>query len=493
MNQAMEAHSQVQGHPLSVPTLAPSTTLRDGKSAAHAGLLERETRRRDRVFRRLLATADVTAGFIAAFVAITQLGPDSLHPAALLVAPGLLIAAKSFGLYDRDELLIRKTTVEELPKLFQLSVMYMLVFWLGDQLLIQGPLGKDQAVGLGALFFVSAFLLRREARKAAGKLTESERVLFIGDERSYRRLRATFDRHGMATRMGGRMAIEDALPAHLEGTGMTMGVEAFIAQAGAHRVVIGPHQLSPQVTFELVQAVRDAGARVSLLPDMLEVTGSNVAFDDIYGTTVLGVRSVELGRSSRVLKRAIDIAGGAVALLLLTPAMATIALAIKLESSGPVFFRQTRVGRDGRRFRIFKFRTMCREAETLKDELRRLNEAGDLFKMADDPRVTRVGHLLRRTSLDELPQLLNVLIGQMSLVGPRPLVVDEDTKITGAHRGRLRLTPGMTGAWQILGSSRVPMEEMVKLDHLYVSSWSPWSDVQILLRTIPYVLSRRGQ
>jgi lipopolysaccharide/colanic/teichoic acid biosynthesis glycosyltransferase len=136
---------------------------------------------------------------------------------------------------------------------------------------------------------------------------------------------------------------------------------------------------------------------------------------------------------------------------------------------------------------------MCREAEMLKDELRRLNEAGDLFKLAEDPRVTRVGRVLRRTSLDELPQLINVLIGQMSLVGPRPLVVDEDTKITGAHRGRLRLTPGMTGAWQILGSSRVPMKEMVKLDHLYVSSWSPWSDVQILLRTIPYVLSRRGQ
>jgi lipopolysaccharide/colanic/teichoic acid biosynthesis glycosyltransferase len=134
-----------------------------------------------------------------------------------------------------------------------------------------------------------------------------------------------------------------------------------------------------------------------------------------------------------------------------------------------------------------------RTFERDKDELRALNEAGELFKMERDPRITRVGRFLRGTSLDELPQLFNVLAGQMSLVGPRPLVVDEDTKITGAHRGRLRLTPGMTGAWQILGSSRVPMEEMVKLDHLYVSSWSLWSDVQILLRTVPYVMSRRGQ
>jgi lipopolysaccharide/colanic/teichoic acid biosynthesis glycosyltransferase len=136
---------------------------------------------------------------------------------------------------------------------------------------------------------------------------------------------------------------------------------------------------------------------------------------------------------------------------------------------------------------------MCEDAEAKKDELRIHNEAGDLFKLAADPRVTPVGRLLRKTSLDELPQLINVLLGQMSLVGPRPLVVDEDTKITGSHRGRLRLTPGMTGAWQILGSSRVPMEEMVKLDHLYVSSWTLWSDLQILLRTIPYVFLRRGQ
>jgi exopolysaccharide biosynthesis polyprenyl glycosylphosphotransferase len=318
-------------------------------------------------------------------------------------------------------------------------------------------------------------------------------VLFIGDERAYHRLRTSIGRQGMATRLVGRLAIEDVVPAYLEGTGTAIGVEGFVAQAGAHRVVVGPHQLSPQVTFDLVQGVRAAGAKVSLLPDMLEVTGSSVAFDDIYGTTILGVRSVELGRSSRLLKRGLDAAGASILTVLLAPLMALVALAIKLGSRGPVFFRQTRVGRDGELFRIFKFRTMCEGAERMKDELRALNEAGDLFKMAADPRITPVGRLLRHTSLDELPQLFNVLAGQMSLVGPRPLVVDEDTKITGLHRGRLRLTPGMTGAWQILGSSRVPMEEMVKLDHLYVSSWSLWSDVQILLRTIPYVLSRRGQ
>ena len=132
-------------------------------------------------------------------------------------------------------------------------------------------------------------------------------------------------------------------------------------------------------------------------------------------------------------------------------------------------------------------------ADKLKDGLRDLNEADGLFKIDHDPRITRVGRTLRRTSLDELPQILNVLLSQMSLVGPRPLVADEDGRIRGARRGRLRLTPGMTGQWQIAGSSRIPLEDMVKLDHLYVSNWTLWTDIKILLRTIPYVLERRGR
>jgi lipopolysaccharide/colanic/teichoic acid biosynthesis glycosyltransferase len=131
-------------------------------------------------------------------------------------------------------------------------------------------------------------------------------------------------------------------------------------------------------------------------------------------------------------------------------------------------------------------------ADAMKASLRELNEADGLFKIAADPRITRVGRILRRYSLDELPQLINVLRGEMSLVGPRPLVPDDDDRITGLDRRRLQLTPGMTGRWQILGSARVPLPEMVKLDYLYVTGWSLWSDVKILLRTVPYVLARRG-
>jgi lipopolysaccharide/colanic/teichoic acid biosynthesis glycosyltransferase len=164
---------------------------------------------------------------------------------------------------------------------------------------------------------------------------------------------------------------------------------------------------------------------------------------------------------------------------------------VRSESRGPIFFRQVRVGRDGTHFRIFKFRSMVVDSDAQKETLRALNEAGDgLFKLADDPRVTRVGKLLRQTSLDELPQLFNVVRGEMSLVGPRPLVIDEDIHVVGLDRSRLHLTPGMTGPWQILGS-RVPMQEMVGIDYLYVANWSLWLDVKVLVRTVRHVL-RRG-
>jgi lipopolysaccharide/colanic/teichoic acid biosynthesis glycosyltransferase len=173
--------------------------------------------------------------------------------------------------------------------------------------------------------------------------------------------------------------------------------------------------------------------------------------------------------------------------------MLAIAIAIKLDSRGPVFFRQQRVGRHGKRFAIFKFRTMVADADTLKDSLRARNEArGGLFKIANDPRVTRVGRLLRKTAIDEMPQLLNVLTGEMSLVGPRPLVIDEDERVKGWHRRRLELTPGMTGPWQILGPARVPLDEMVAIDYLYVANWSLWGDTKILMRTVSYVFGCRG-
>ena len=170
-----------------------------------------------------------------------------------------------------------------------------------------------------------------------------------------------------------------------------------------------------------------------------------------------------------------------------------IAMAIKIDSRGPAFFRQRRVGRNDEVFEIYKFRTMVEDADAQRADLADRNEAGGgLFKITDDPRITRVGRFLRRTSLDELPQLLNVLRGDMALVGPRPLVVDEDCLIEGLHRHRLLVPPGVTGLWQIFGSARIPLNEMVKIDYLYGANWSLWLDIKILLRTVPFMLGQRG-
>jgi exopolysaccharide biosynthesis polyprenyl glycosylphosphotransferase len=237
----------------------------------------------------------------------------------------------------------------------------------------------------------------------------------------------------------------------------------------------------------LIRAAKAVGVRVSVLPRMLEVVGSAVEFDDVDGMTMLGVRRFGLSRSSRLLKRMFDVVVASTALLMISPIIAAIALAIRLESRGSVFFRQVRVGRDGKQFWIFKFRSMVVDAEARKDSLRSRNESGEgLFKITDDPRVTRVGRFLRRTSLDELPQLFNVLRGEMSLVGPRPLVADEDAQVLGLDRSRLHLTPGMTGPWQVLGA-RVPMKEMVGIDYLYVANWSLWVDLKVLIRTARHV------
>jgi exopolysaccharide biosynthesis polyprenyl glycosylphosphotransferase len=246
-------------------------------------------------------------------------------------------------------------------------------------------------------------------------------------------------------------------------------------------------------TVNLVRTLKAVDVRVSVLPRMLEVVGSAVEFDDLHGVTLMGVRRFDLTRSSAALKRAFDLVGALIGLLAIAPLMIAFAIAVKLDSRGPVLFRQLRVGRHGRRFHMLKFRTMVPEADAMKDELRAYNEAQDgLFKIAEDPRVTRMGRFLRRTALDELPQLLNIVKGEMSLVGPRPLVIEEDERIEGWHRRRLELMPGMTGPWQILGPARVPLKEMVALDYLYVANWSLWTDLKILLRTVPHVLGRRG-
>jgi exopolysaccharide biosynthesis polyprenyl glycosylphosphotransferase len=193
------------------------------------------------------------------------------------------------------------------------------------------------------------------------------------------------------------------------------------------------------------------------------------------------------------LKRGVDLVLAIIAAVGCAPVFAAIALAIKLDSTGPVFYRQRRVGKDGVEFEMIKFRSMRRDADRALGELISLNEAtGPLFKIRRDPRVTRVGRILRRTSLDELPQLINVLRGEMSLVGPRPPLRSEVDLYEEWQMVRLRARPGMTGLWQVSGRSEVPFNDMVRLDLHYVRNWSLGLDLEIIVRTIPAVIANRG-
>jgi lipopolysaccharide/colanic/teichoic acid biosynthesis glycosyltransferase len=192
-------------------------------------------------------------------------------------------------------------------------------------------------------------------------------------------------------------------------------------------------------------------------------------------------------------KRAIDLVVALAGLAVLLPVFAVVALAIKLDSAGPIFFGQMRAGKDGQPFRMLKFRSMQQNADSLKAGLQQLNEvSGPIFKIRCDPRVTRVGCFIRRFSLDELPQLVNVIRGEMSLIGPRPLPVAEAEQCTGWQRGRLGALPGITGLWQVSGRTEIPFHDMVQLDLYYIRNWSLRLDLEILLRTIPAVLSSKG-
>lgn len=452
--------------------------------------------RRDAVFRRLLLVADVVA-IVGAFLLTVGLSSRSVQLTWVGVAavPILVVGAKLTGLYDRDETLLRKTTLDEAPKLFQLATLCAFIAWLTGGLLVRGPLDRHEALFLWLALSVGLILARAVSRVVALQCSPAERCLFIGDEASAETIRSKLGHGGVKAEVVAHLDLDKVASWSTDSFSEARLAEVRdLAQTlDVHRAIIAPRSVDGGEMLNLVRTLKAVGVRVSVLPRLLEVVGSSVEFDDLHGVTVMGVRRFDLTRSSAAFKRAFDVFGALVGLLAVSPLLLVIAVAVKLDSRGPVFFRQLRVGRYGQRFYMLKFRTMVPDAEALKDSLRDRNEAQEgLFKIADDPRVTRVGRLLRCSALDELPQLWNVVRGEMSLVGPRPLVVDEDRRIEGWHRRRLELMPGMTGPWQILGPSRVPLREMVAIDYLYIANWSLWSDIKILLRTIPHVLGRRG-
>ena len=233
--------------------------------------------------------------------------------------------------------------------------------------------------------------------------------------------------------------------------------------------------------------------RARIVPDVFQMTLSRVEVDEMAGVPLIGLKHTTITGSNLILKRVLDFTLALLGLILLAPLMALVALAVKLDSSGPAIFSQERVGKDGKRFGIYKFRSLVNNAESQKANLLQLNEAdGPLFKIKDDPRMTRLGRFLRKFSVDELPQLFNVLRGEMSLVGPRPNIPAEVAQYQPWHRRRLEVLPGITGMWQVSGRSDLTFDEMVLLDIYYLENWSLAFDISLMIKTIPTVLFRRG-
>lgn len=258
------------------------------------------------------------------------------------------------------------------------------------------------------------------------------------------------------------------------------------------RVVVCFSRTHPERTTEMLKSL-SGKVGVSIVPRYYELITSRSHVEDLSGLPMIDIAPASLSAGSRFLKRTLDVVVSSVALVLLSPFFLVTAVLIKVTSPGPVFFRQIRTGRNERPFSVLKFRTMYEDAEQRKEEILHLNEVdGPLFKVTEDPRVTRPGRFLRRTSLDELPQLINVWKGDMSLVGPRPFVVAEAAEIEGWARKRFEARPGMTGLWQVSGRNELSHLELCRLDYLYVASWSFWWDMQILWQTPATIFKGRG-
>ncbi len=450
------------------------------------------SRLRDVIGRIVLVWADVLAVALAVLIAAVA-SASSVTPWVVALPLLYWVLARMAGLYSRDEYVLNKTTLDEGPKLVSVAAIFVVVLassahvWFGDPV---HPLVAWTALSACSLG------LRAAARYAVARIIPPERLLVIGDAAATSRIRVAFARNpGLNAIVAGRVASRPG-PAREENDDWLLGavddLKSVLSENRIERVVVVSAEAGGEYGVEVVRLAKASGVKVAVLPPLLEVMGSSVEYDDVGGLALLSMRPFGLTRWSRTVKRAFDVVVAGTALVALAPMLAVIAVVIKLSSRGTVVFRQTRIGRDGRAFQMMKFRTMVTGAEERRHELLEHNEASPLFKIANDPRITSVGRFLRRQSLDELPQLINVLRGDMSMVGPRPLVAEEDRLFSGWQRHRNHVAPGITGPWQVLGSTRVPWDDMVTLDYLYGANWSLWLDIKIMLRTIPAILSQRS-
>jgi exopolysaccharide biosynthesis polyprenyl glycosylphosphotransferase len=418
--------------------------------------------------------------------------------ASMLYLPVGLVVMAAYGLYRRGR---RRLVASSFPDLGQLvhamivsCLLLLLVEGVAHRLFYLPQLERRTILAFGVLAIVLVLTARMVARRIAQMTYHASRVLIVG---------SGLVASSVAFRVGHVPGLrivgfvdDNILESDRKGDMPLLGslddIVDVIERFDVDHVVVA---FSPVVESRMAGLLRSLAddVQISVVPRMFDLLTVRSHVDDLAGLPVVDVAPASLGPADRFAKRALDVTTSGLGLLLLSPLFLTICVAIKATSPGPVIFRQERKGRRGESFPILKFRSMRMSAESERHDLDQTNEVdGPIFKLREDPRITRIGQLLRRTSLDELPQLVNVLIGDMSLVGPRPFVLSEAAEIGGWAARRFDVRPGMTGLWQISGRSDLPFEELRRLDYSYVASWSLWWDLRILWHTPAAVFNRDG-
>ena len=469
------------------------------RGRAH-GMVRNRHRDRDYALRRALLLADMAGLFLALALALTVSGNRG-NPLgdALWIVPTLpfwVLLFWSYRLYGRSIRRLGPTHLDDAPSLFHAMVIGTLCLWLFYRFLAPaGKLNLEEVLVFALVALPLIAVLRLVLRAHNARSQGPERVFALAPAEDAALLHRKLGNHPeyemAVVGSASREACERfGLPVWRD----FAGVEGLIESGEIDHLIVrlDATYLPQERAQELMRACHRAGIRFSCFPGARGLLPPGIEVNHLEGVGLLSCSPPVLSRSAATLKRGSDIVVSALALTVLSPLLALIAAAVELTSKGPVLYRQTRVGRHDERFQLLKFRTMAVGADRLDDELMKHSIDPHWLVMAEDPRVTRMGRFLRRTSLDELPQLWNVLRGDMSLVGPRPLSERDDSKVRGWKRHRLDLTPGITGYWQVLGRNSIPFEEMLEVDYAYVAGWSLWHDLRLLLQTVPAVLKRRG-
>ncbi len=372
------------------------------------------------------------------------------------------------------------------------------ILWGAGLLVFGSAIYQESGYGLGEVLLASAVALlvsgglrtlyerviERIYRQGLGRVP----TILVGEPASRTRVRDVMETKPGSYACVGEMDLPD-------GGGVDLaGLRAMLDRTGARNLVLtGAEKLGDAEFLNLLRSMRLRKVRVEVAPGAVTLMGSTPVLSENMGLPLLEVGYPRLDNTQRALKRMLDVGGSALGLLVLSPLLLGVAALIKFTSPGPVFFKQKRVGADEKVFLCYKFRSMYSDAEARQAELEARNEAdGAIFKMQNDPRVTPIGRFIRRWSIDELPQLINVLRGEMSLVGPRPLPIRDFEKMTARHKMRLAAIPGCSGYWQISGRSNLSFEDMIRLDLYYIENWSLGLDVKIILKTVHAVIRHEG-